>query len=126
MKESLPILLLKKLVLLPNQEVRLEINNDVSKSSIDNSIESNNSNILVISPLNVLEEHPSIKDLPKVGVIGKIKTKIKLPNGDYRIIIKGNMNLQANEILNKCLKKVYELNLKNIRVTIDVNPNNMT
>ena len=59
MKESLPILLLKKLVLLPNQEVRLEINNDVSKKAIDDSIESTNSNMLAICPLNVLEEHPS-------------------------------------------------------------------
>ena len=35
MKEKLSILLLKKLVLLPNQEIRLEINNDVSKNAID-------------------------------------------------------------------------------------------
>ena len=47
MKESLPILLLKKLVLLPNQEVRLEINNDVSKTAIDESLETKNSNILL-------------------------------------------------------------------------------
>ena len=94
MKESLPILLLKKLVLLPHQEVRLEINNDVSKNAIDDAIENKNSNILVISPSNVLEEHPSIKDLPNIGVIGKIKTKIKLPNGDYRIIIKGLNRVQ--------------------------------
>ncbi len=58
---------------------------------------------------------------PMPAPIDKIQNKWR-----YRIIIKGNMNLQANEILNKCLKKVYELNLKNIRVTIDVNPNNMT
>ena len=93
MKESLPILLLKKLVLLPDQEIRLEINNEVSKVAIDESIKSNNSNILVISPINLLEEKPTTTDLPKVGVIGKIKTKIKLPNGNYRIIINTNYQL---------------------------------
>ena len=77
MRENLPILLLKKLILLPNQELRLEINNDVSKYAIDDAIKHNNSNILVISPINLLEEKPSASDLPKMGVIGKIKTKIK-------------------------------------------------
>ena len=97
MKENLSILLLKKLVLLPNQEIRLEINNDVSKSAIDDSIKNYNSNILVISPINLIEEKPSTTDLPKVGVIGKIKTKIKLPNGNYRIIIKGLNRVEVIE-----------------------------
>jgi len=100
MKENLPILLLKKLVLLPNQEIRLEINNDVSKSAIDDAMMNNNSNILVISPINLLEEKPSTSDLPKVGVIGKIKTKVKLPNNNYRIIIKGLNRVQVLEYLN--------------------------
>lgn len=97
MKENLPILLLKKLVLFPNQEIRLEINNDVSKSGIDDAIKNYNSNILVISPINLLEEKLCTKDLPKIGVIGKIKTKVKLPNNNYRIIIKGLNRVQVLE-----------------------------
>ena len=38
---------------------------------------------------------------------------------------KGNMTGEANEILNECLRKVYDSNYKNTRITIDVNPNNM-
>ena len=53
MKENFPILLLKKLILLPNQEIRLEINNDVSKTAIDDAVKNFNSNILVISPINL-------------------------------------------------------------------------
>ena len=68
MKENFPILLLKKLILLPQQEIRLEINNDVSKFAIDDAIKNNNSNILVISPINLLEEK-SIK----TWAMGKIK-----------------------------------------------------
>ena len=114
MKENLSILLLKKLVLLPNQEIRLEINNDVSKNAIDDAIKNYNSNILVISPVNLLEEKPSTNDLPKVGVIGKIKTKIKLPNNNYRIIIKGLNRVQIIEyfqnnkgILKSTVKRLY-------------------
>lgn len=114
MKENLSILLLKKLVLLPNQEIRLEITNDVSKNAIDDAIKNYNSNILVISPINLLEEKPSTNDLPKVGVIGKIKTKIKLPNNNYRIIIKGLNRVQVieyfqtnNAILKSTIKRLY-------------------
>lgn len=114
MNGNFPILLLKKLILLPNQEIRLEINNEVSKYAIDDAIKNNNSNILVISPINLLEEKPSTSDLPKIGVIGKIKTKIKLPNNNYRIIIKGYNRVQVieyyqtkNGILNSTVKRLY-------------------
>ena len=35
------------------------------------------------------------------------------------------MNEKANEILNNCLKEIYNKDLKTTRVSIDVNPNNM-
>lgn len=124
MKEKLSILLLKKLVLLPNQEIRLEINNDVSKNAIDDAIKNYDSNILVISPVNLLEEKPNASDLPKVGVIGKIKTKIKLPNGNYRIIVKGLNRVQVIEyfqtntgILKSLIKRLYIKHDNEVRET---------
>ena len=35
MKENIPVLLLKKLTILPSQEVRIELNNELSKKVID-------------------------------------------------------------------------------------------
>ena len=58
--------------------------------------------------------------MPMPAPIDKIQNKWR-----YRIIIKGNMNENANIILNKCLKNVYELDMKDTRISIDVNPNNM-
>jgi len=52
--------------------------------------------------------------------IDKIQNKFR-----WRIIIKGNMNEQANEILNDLLKDIYNQNIKNTKVSIDVNPNSM-
>ena len=52
--------------------------------------------------------------------IDKIQNKIR-----WRMIIKGNMQNQANEVLNECLRKVYEKQWKNINIAIDVKPNNM-
>ena len=36
------------------------------------------------------------------------------------------MTNQANEILNECLHQVYQKTLKDTRVIIDINPNNMS
>ena len=57
---------------------------------------------------------------PMPAPIDKIQNRYR-----WRIIIKGNMTKQANEVLNQCLQEVYQKDLKNIRITIDVNPNNM-
>ncbi len=43
----------------------------------------------------------------------------------WRIILKGNMTNQTNNLLNQCLKQAYEKKWKNTNITIDVNPNNM-
>ena len=57
---------------------------------------------------------------PMPSPIDKIQNKYR-----WRIIIKGNMNEQANGIFNELLKELYDKNYKNTKITIDVNPNNM-
>ena len=57
---------------------------------------------------------------PMPAPIDKIQNRYR-----YRIIIKGVMNKKANDVLNNYLKKVYQKDLKDIRISIDVNPNNM-
>ncbi len=89
MLENLPVLLLKKLVLLPYQEVRLELKMELGKKIIDKSIDNYNSKLLVVSPTNTFESSPSASDLPNVRVIAKIKSSLELPNGNYRVIITG-------------------------------------
>ena len=64
------------------------------------------------------EDYKIFKPMP--SPIDKIQNKLR-----YRIIIKGNMSVKANEILNNCLKEVYSKDLKTTRISIDVNPNNM-
>lgn len=57
---------------------------------------------------------------PMPSPIDKIQNRYR-----WRIIIKGKMNNETNEILNEMLKKVYTKNFKNTRVSISINPNNM-
>ena len=78
-KTNLPVILLRGLILLPNNEIRLEFDNDLSKNIIDVSELFHDNMLLVVSSLNPLEEIPEEKDLPKMGVVAKITNKIELP-----------------------------------------------
>ncbi len=100
MKNNLPVILLKGLIILPYQEVRLELNNDISLRVIDIASLKHLNHILVVCPKNQMEENPEVSDLPKVGVIGKIKTKIELPNGNFRVVIAGLERVKVNEYYN--------------------------
>lgn len=88
-KSNLPVILLKKLVLLPYQEVRIELNNETSKKVIEISKVYHDDEVLVVCPIDTLEENPDTSDLPKIGVVGKIKSSIELPNGNNRVVIVG-------------------------------------
>ena len=64
------------------------------------------------------QEFNVLKPMP--SPIDKIQNRYR-----WRIIIKGNMTEAANNVLNTCLRKFYNSNYKNTRVSVDVNPNNM-
>ena len=89
LKNTLPIMLLKNLVLLPNQEIKLELNNDLSKKIIDLSKEKYRGELVILTPKDQIEEYPDLEDLPTTSVIVKIKSRIELPNGNYRVTLRG-------------------------------------
>ena len=115
MDKNLPVLLLKKLSLLPTQEVRLELNNELSEKIIDKSISSFDKKVVVILPTNTLEESPTITDLPTIGVLTYIKSCVVLPNKNYRIILKGLNRIKVNKYSNyKEDKSILIANIKRI------------
>ena len=99
-KTDLPVILLKGIVLLPNNELRLEFDNSESKNIIDLSELFHDNHILVVSSNDPLEEAPDKKELPKIGVISKIVRKIELPNGNIRVVMKGIERASIFEYLN--------------------------
>ena len=73
---------------------------------------------------DILEQKSNNEDLkifkPMPAPIDKIQNKYR-----WRMIIKGNMDEDINDEINSCLKEVYNKNIKDIRIVVDVNPNNM-
>lgn len=96
MRENIPVLLLKKLTILPSQEVRIELSNELSKNVIDISTIEFSNKVLIVLPSNTLEESPTITDLPKSGVLTVINSKIVLPNNNYRVVLKGLNRVKIN------------------------------
>lgn len=99
-KNNLPVILLKGLVLLPQGDARIELNNDISKKIIDISKLYHNNEVLIVTPINELEESPDTTDLPKVGVIAKITSRIDLPNGNTRIVLSGQKRVKVLSYVN--------------------------
>lgn len=86
---NLPILFLREVVLLPFNEIRLEFTKEKEKKILEISERLHESHLLLLNPLDPLEETPLINELPKIGILGKIKSKIDLPNGITRVVIIG-------------------------------------
>ncbi len=101
MKLNLPVMLLKGIALLPFQDVRLDLNSDISSRVIDLAITKHDSNILIVCPKNPFEESPDISDLPNVGVVGRIKSKLDLQNGNIRIVVSGIKRVKIFEYINE-------------------------
>lgn len=99
-KTNLPVILLRGIILLPSNDIRLEFENDDSRNIIDVSEMFHDNHLLVISGNNPLEEGMDEKNLPKIGVISEIVHKIELPNGKIRVVIRGMKRAEVREYLN--------------------------
>ncbi len=99
-KNNLPVILLKNLVLLPYQEIRIELKSDISKKITQVSKLYHNSEVLIVCPFDSLEEIVDPSDLPKIGVVGKIRSNIDLPNGNQRLIIEGLHRVEVVSYVN--------------------------
>lgn len=93
---NIPVILLKNLVILPNQEIKLELNNVISGKAINEASNNFKGEILVVAPIDALEEEPSVDDLPKVGVIAKIKNKID-NDGVVEVKLRGLRRVAVNK-----------------------------
>lgn len=86
---NLPILYLRDVVLLPFNDTRLEFSNDIDKKILNMAESNYDGYVLLINLNDPLEEEPDYNTLPDIGILGKIKSKIDLPNGITRVVMTG-------------------------------------
>lgn len=97
---NLPILYLREVVLLPFNEIRLEFTLDKEKEILSISSQNYDDNVLLINLLDPLEEAPLVNDLSKIGILAKIKSRLDLPNGITRVVLKGIDRVQMVSYVN--------------------------
>ena len=96
MDYTLLVMLLKDLVILPFQEIKLELKDEISKKIIKLSNKKYSDRVLIVSPI-ASDKETSVDDLPKVGVIAYIKSKIELSNGNLRLTLRGEKRVKILE-----------------------------
>ena len=87
-KTNLPVIILKGGVLLPYCEFRLDLSSDIDKHILELSESNHDSHILIVSPVNPLEESIDVKELPKIGTVAKIKVKMQIGR-NIRLVLEG-------------------------------------
>ncbi len=96
---ELPIVAIRGIVCLPNNDVRLEVGRVMSVEAIKQA-EKYDNHVILINQKDVLKEEPSLKDLNRYGIVAKIILKIKLPNGNYKVKFKCLIRSEIIEFTN--------------------------
>ncbi len=85
----LPVLPLRGLVLYPKMVLHFDVSRDISKSALNEAMNGNRE-VFVVCQKDIAVTKPEPDDLYTVGVVGKIKQVMKLPNSKLqRVVVEG-------------------------------------
>lgn len=95
---NLPMIAIRGVVILPHNEMRLDVGRDSSVRALIES-EQFDGNIVLVNQKDPIIDNPKPEDLYKVGVVCKVLMKIKQPNGNYKVKVKGLVRASVEEYL---------------------------
>ena len=86
--KQVDVLLIQDMVLFPQNEVRLESDDNSDKEIMKLVDSSEDKLILVVNPI-MEENSKDITTLPKIGVLAQLKLRMDVPNGKTRVLLSG-------------------------------------
>ena len=86
--KSLPAIALRGIIPIPNNDLRTEIGRAQSINAMNVAEKECDSMIILLIQKNPSIEVPKEKDIEEFGVLAKIVSKIKLPNGNFKVKFK--------------------------------------
>ena len=86
LKTNLPVLIVRNIVLFPYTEYKFEFSSSKEKKIISLAENYFDGHLLVVISTN---DKYSKDNLPKVGIVGQVKFKLDMPNGEMKVSIKG-------------------------------------
>lgn len=87
MNEKLLVMIINDMVIFPNNEVRIEYDNNYDKQMVDIVDKIEDNLMLIVNPIN--DDNIDVTSFPKYGILGRLKLKMNVPNGKTRIVIEG-------------------------------------
>ncbi len=85
LSKSLPAIVVRGTVPIPNNDFRIEVGRKVSLKALEEAEKNFGSYALVLIQKNPLIEEPTIDDIEAYGALVKVQMKIKLPNDAYKV-----------------------------------------
>lgn len=110
MSKDISLILMRNLVIFPNQEVKIDFKSEISKKIIEQACNEDASLVLVVAPLN------DKNTLPKVGVVAKVKSKIQLTNDNLRVNFRGIKRVVVEKYYNKNSKDILNAKIMDIEI----------
>ncbi|MFQ6083537.1 MAG: endopeptidase La [Candidatus Aminicenantia bacterium] len=95
--DSLPVLLLRDIVVFPYMVVPLFVGREKSKKAIDESLSSHRI-ILLLTQKDMEKEEPKREDVYRIGTVALIMRMLKLPDGRMRILVQGLSRAEVLEL----------------------------
>lgn len=83
--KSLPAIIVRGTVPIPNNDFRIEVGRKISLKAVEEAEKNFGSYVIILVQKNPLIEEPTTKDIESFGVLAKIQMKIKLPNDAYKV-----------------------------------------
>ena len=97
-KESLPLLPLRDMVVFPFMVVPLVVGREKSIAAVEEAL-SKDKTILLCAQKSVKVEEPSLDDVYQLGTVGQIIQSVKLPDGSYKLLVEGIYRARVKKFL---------------------------
>ncbi len=97
MSKSLPAIVVRGTVPIPNNDFRIEVGRKVSLKALEEAEKNFGSYALVLIQKNPLIEEPTIDDIEAYGALVKVQMKIKLPNDAYKVKLQVISRIKVKE-----------------------------
>jgi len=81
---SLPAVVVRGQVPIPNNDYRIEVGRKLSLKAIEEAEKGFGSFVVILIQKNALIDEPTATDVYPVGILAKVAMKIKLPNGSFK------------------------------------------
>lgn len=92
----LPVLPLRDIVVFPSMIVPLFVGRPKSVRALEFAME-NTEEILMLTQRDSSKDNPDIKDLYRLGTVGKILQLLKLPDGTVKVLVEGRDRMKAEK-----------------------------